>query len=53
MSNTVGAGCEKVGTGFSRRSRSKILELITYDFGLMQSKIIMIWAAQAALDLGV
>jgi hypothetical protein len=38
-----GAGCEKVGTGFSRQSRSKILESITfYDFELIQSKIIVI-----------
>jgi hypothetical protein len=36
-------GCEKAGTGFSRQSRSKILESITfYDFGLIQSKIIVI-----------
>jgi hypothetical protein len=37
------AGCEKVGAGFSLQSRSKILESITfYDFGLIQSKIIVI-----------
>jgi hypothetical protein len=39
----VRAGCEKAGTGFSRKSGSKIWESITfYDFGLVQSKIIVI-----------
>jgi hypothetical protein len=34
---------KKMGTGFSLRSRSKILESITfYDFGLIQSNIIVI-----------
>jgi len=33
----------KMGAGFSRQSRSKRLESVTfYDFGLIQSKIIVI-----------
>jgi hypothetical protein len=37
------AGCGKVDTGFPHNSRSKYLESITfYDFGLIQSKIIVI-----------
>jgi hypothetical protein len=37
------AGCEKVDTGFSPKSRSNSLESSTfYDFGLIQSKIIVI-----------
>jgi hypothetical protein len=37
------AGCEKVGTGFSQESCSKLLESITlHDFGSIRSKIIVI-----------
>jgi len=37
------AGCEMVGTGFSQKSRSKLLESITfYDFGATRPKIIVI-----------
>jgi hypothetical protein len=37
------AGCGKLDTGFPHGSRSKHLESITfYDFGLIQSKIIVI-----------
>jgi hypothetical protein len=40
---TARPGCEKAGAGFSRNSRSKISESITfYDFGWFQSKIIVI-----------
>ena len=36
----VRAGCEKVGTGFSLKSRSKFLESITFhDFGSTRPKI--------------